>query len=401
MKALVFAEVGRMEVREVPDPVLEQDNDIIVRVSSAAICGSDLHMYQGRTSAQPGMVFGHEFMGVVEKVGSGVQLLKEGDRVSLPFNIACGTCFNCCRGYFNACLSTNPKLPGGGYGYADLGPYRGGQAELVRVPFADCNALKLPGTPGDRWEDDFIMLSDVLPTGYHSCIMADVGPGSSVAIFGAGPVGYMATLSAFLLGAAEVYVVDRSEVRLNKIAELEAIPVDFSKVDPVQFILNARKENRAIQESYRPGEEKMAGVLCGIDAVGYQALDRSDPDSEKPIQVIEDLVQLVDATGSIGIIGVYFSEDPGGADQKAQQGIFNIPLGALWAKGIKVETGQAPVKRYNALLRDAIIQDRIHPGKLVSHRLRLEHGPEAYQKFVQRGTGEGAEYTKVILKPNG
>lgn len=401
MKALVFAEVGRMEMREVPDPVIEQDNDIIVRVSSAAICGSDLHMYQGRTSAQPGMVFGHEFMGVVEKVGNGVQLLKEGDRVSLPFNIGCGTCFNCCRGFFNACLSTNPKLPGGGYGYADLGPYRGGQAELVRVPFADFNALKLPGTPGDRWEDDFIMLSDVLPTGYHSCIMADVCPGASVVIFGAGPVGYMATLSAFLLGAAEVYVVDRSEVRLNKVAELEAIPVDFSKVDPVQFILNARKENRAIQESFRPGEEKMAGVLCGIDAVGYQALNRDDPNSEKPIQVIEDLVQIVDATGSIGLIGVYFSEDPGGMDQNARQGVFNIPLGALWAKGIKVETGQAPVKRYNALLRDAIIQDRIHPGKLVSHRLRLEHGPEAYQKFVQRGAGEGAEYTKVILKPNG
>ncbi|GFO61078.1 aldehyde dehydrogenase [Geomonas silvestris] len=401
MKALVFADVGRMEVREVPDPVIEQDNDIVVRVSSAAICGSDLHMYQGRTSAQPGMIFGHEIMGVVEKVGNGVQLLKEGDRVSLPFNVSCGTCFNCCRGFVNACLSTNPKLPGGGYGYADLGPYRGGQAELVRVPFADFNALKLPGTPGDRWEDDFIMLSDVLPTGYHSCIMADVCPGASVAIFGAGPVGYMATLSAFLLDAAEVYVVDRSEVRLNKVAELEAIPVDFSKVDPVQFILNARKENLAIQESFRPGEEKMAGVLCGIDAVGYQALNRNDPNSEKSIQVIEDLVQIVDATGSIGLIGVYFSEDPGGMDQNARQGVFNIPLGALWAKGIKVGTGQAPVKRYNALLRDAIIQDRIHPGKLVSHRLRLEHGPEAYEKFVQRGAGEGAEYTKVILKPNG
>lgn len=401
MRALVFADIGRMEVREVPDPVLEQDNDAIVRVSSAAICGSDLHMYQGRTSAQPGMIFGHEIMGVVEKVGNGVQLVKVGDRVSLPFNVSCGTCFNCCRGFVNACLTTNPSGPGGGYGYADLGPYRGGQAQLVRVPFVDFNALKLPGTAGDRWEDDFIMLADVLPTGYHSCIMADVVPGASVAIFGAGPVGYMATLSAFLLGAGEVYVVDRSEVRLKKIEELGAISVNFSQVDPVEFILNARKENRAIQESYRPGEEKMAGVLCGIDAVGYQALNRQDSSQERPIQVLEDLSKIVDATGSIGLIGVYFSGDPGGVDQNAQEGNFNVPLGALWTKGIKIETGQAPVKRYNALLRDAIVQNRIAPGKMVSHRLRLENGPEAYEKFVQRGAGAGAEYTKVILKPNG
>jgi glutathione-independent formaldehyde dehydrogenase len=401
MQALVYAGVGRVEVREVPDPVLEQNTDAVIRVTSAAICGSDLHMYQGRTSAEPGMVFGHEIMGVVEKVGPGVQLVKEGDRVSLPFNVSCGTCFNCCRGFVNACLTTNPKTPGGGYGYADLGPYRGGQAQLVRVPFADFNCLKLPGEPGDRWEDDFIMLSDVLPTGYHSCIMANVHPGSSVAIFGAGPVGYMAALSSFLLGAAEVYVVDRSEVRLKMVQELGAVPVDFSQVDPVEYILKLRRESRAIQESLRPGEEKMSGVLCGIDAVGYQALSRSDPSQERPVQVLEDLAQLVDATGSIGLIGVYFSADPAGVDSAARQGIFNIPLGALWAKGIKIETGQAPVKRYNAFLRDTIIQNRINPGKLVSHHLRLENGPEAYEKFVERGTGAGAEYTKIVLKPNG
>lgn len=401
MKALVFVDIRKMEVREVPDPVLEKENDAIIRVSSAAICGSDLHMFEGRTSAEPGMVFGHEIMGVVEKIGKGVQLLKVGDRVSLPFNVSCGTCFNCCRGFVNACLTTNPKSPGGGYGYADLGPYRGGQAQLVRVPFADFNALKLPGTPGDKWEDDFIMLSDVLPTGYHACMMANVRPGSSVAIFGAGPVGYMAALSAFTRGAAEVYVVDRSRIRLEKVEELGAVTVNFSKTDPVEFILNARKENLAIQESYRPGEEKMAGVLCGIDAVGYQALSRTDNSRENPTQVIEDLTQLVNATGSIGLIGVYFSGDPGGIDSKAKKGIFNLPLGELWAKGIKLETGQAPVKRYNAFLRDAIVQGQITPGKLVSHRLRLENGPEAYDNFVLRGEGKGAEYTKIILKPNG
>jgi glutathione-independent formaldehyde dehydrogenase len=401
MKALVFADVRRMEVQEVPDPVLETENDAIIRVTSAAICGSDLHMYEGRTTAKPGMVFGHEIMGVVEKVGNGVQLVKKGDRVSLPFNISCGTCFNCCRGFMNACLTTNPKSPGGGYGYADLGPYRGGQAQLVRVPFADYNCLMLPGTPGDQWEDDFIMLSDVLPTGYHACMMAKVCPGSSVAIFGAGPVGYMAALSSFLRGAAEVYVVDRSTVRLKKVQELGAVAVNFSEVDPVQFILNARKENQAIQESLRPGEEKMEGVLCGIDAVGYQALSRENGAQEKPTQVIEDLAQLVNSTGSLGLIGVYFPGDPQAVDSKAKEGIFNLPLGTLWQKGISIETGQAPVKQYNALLRDAIMQGRIAPGRLVSHHLRLENGPEAYEKFVQRGAGEGAEYTKIVLKPNG
>ncbi|MBJ6723882.1 glutathione-independent formaldehyde dehydrogenase [Geomesophilobacter sediminis] len=401
MKALVFTGIRRMELQEVPDPVVEQDGDAIIRVTSAAICGSDLHMYEGRTSAQPGMIFGHEVMGVVEKVGNGVQLVKVGDRVSLPFNVSCGACFNCVRGFVNACLTTNPASPGGGYGYADLGPYRGGQAQLLRVPFADFNCLKLPGTPGDRWEEDFIMLSDVLPTGYHATIMADVIPGSSVAVFGAGPVGYMAAMSAFLRGAAEVYVVDRSEVRLRKVAELGAVPINFTEGDPVEAILKLRSENKAIRESLRPGEEKMAGVLCGIDAVGYQAIGRPDPNQERPVQVIEDLARLVDATGSIGLIGVYFKGDPGGVDQNARQGHFTLPLGALWEKGIKIETGQAPVKRYNALLRDAIVQGQLMPGKFVSHKLRLENGPEAYEKFVQRGTGEGAEYTKIVLKPNG
>jgi glutathione-independent formaldehyde dehydrogenase len=402
MKALVFADIRRMEVREVPDPVIEQENDAIIRVSSAAICGSDLHMYEGRTSAKPGMIFGHEIMGVVERVGKAVGLVKVGDRVSLPFNVSCGCCFNCERGFVNACLTTNPKSAGGGFGYADLGPYRGGQAQLVRVPFADFNCLKLPGTPGDRWEDDFIMLSDVFPTGYHACMMAKVCPGTSVAIFGAGPVGYMAALSALALrGAAEVYVVDRSEVRLNRVQELGAIPVNFNDGDPVETILNLRKENRAIQESLRYGEEKMAGVLCGIDAVGYQALNRNDPSHENPTQVIEDLAKLVNPTGSVGLIGVYFSGDPRAVNSKAKQGMFTLPLGTLWEKGISLQTGQAPVKLYNAFLRDVIVQGQVAPGKLVSHRLRLENGPEAFEKFVQRGAGQGAEYTKIILKPNG
>jgi glutathione-independent formaldehyde dehydrogenase len=400
MQALVYAGIRKMELRDVPDPVIEQDSDVIVRVTSAAICGSDLHMYEGRTRAQPGLVFGHEIMGVVEKVGQGVKLVKAGDRVSLPFNISCGVCFNCCRGFTNACLTTNPDAPGGGYGYAGLGPYRGGQAQFVRVPFADFNCLKLPGEPGDRWEDDFIMLSDVFPTGYHSCMMAKVEPGSTVAVFGAGPVGYMAVVSAFLRGAAEVYAIDRSETRLKLVQELGAVPVNFKAGDPVDQIISMRRENRAVQESLRPGEEKMPGVLCGIDAVGYQAIDRANPAREKPTQVIEDLARLVDATGAVGLIGVYFAGDPGAVEQKAKEGRYDLPLGPLWEKGVSIETGQAPVKRYNAFLRDAIVQGQVMPGKIVSHRLPLKDGPEAYAEFVQRGEGKGAPFTKIVLKPN-
>ncbi|HEY3423714.1 MAG TPA: aldehyde dehydrogenase [Negativicutes bacterium] len=245
------------------------------------------------------------------------------------------------------------------------------------------------------------MLADVFPTGFHSCKMANVIPGSTVAIFGAGPVGYMATLSAFMLGAAEVYVVDRSQVRLKKAQELGAVPVNFTEGDPVSQILEMRKSNRAIQDSLRPGEEKMPGVLCGIDAVGYQALDRQDPAREKPTQVIEDLARIVNSTGAIGLIGVYFPGDPGAVDPKAKEGVFSLPLGDIWQKGIKIETGQAPVKKYNAFLRDAIVQGQVMPGKLVSHHVKLEEAPAAYDHFCKRGEGAGAEYTKVILKPNG
>lgn len=400
MKALVFKDVRKTVVEEVPDPRIEHPSDCIVRVTSAAICGSDLHMYDGRTSAAPPMVMGHEIMGVVEEVGPGVAVVRKGDRVSLPFNISCGFCFNCTRGFVNACLTTNPEAAGGGYGYAGLGPYRGGQAEMVRVPFADFNCLNLPGTPHDRWEDDFIMLADVFPTGFHSTVMAGVAPGTSVVIFGAGPVGYMAALSAKLQGAAEVYVVDRSPKRLELVNELGAIPIDFTKGDPVKQILALRQENRAFQERWRYGEEKMNGILSGIDAVGYQALDRSDPSRENPMQVIDDLARIVAPTGRIGLIGVYFSGDPGGVNQQAKEGTYSYPLGKLWEKGITVETGQAPVKRYNAFLRDLIVQDVARPGKLISHRIPLEEAPDAYARFDWRGVGEGLPFTKIVIHPN-
>ncbi|HYZ15038.1 MAG TPA: alcohol dehydrogenase catalytic domain-containing protein, partial [Candidatus Acidoferrum sp.] len=219
MRAVVWKEPYKVVVEQIENPRIEEPTDAVLRLTTAAICGSDLHMYEGRAPMQPGQVFGHENLGVIEQVGSAVRTIKPGDRVVLPFNIGCGFCFNCTRGYSNACLTTNPQSHSGGYGYSGMGPHRGGQAEYVRVPYADYNCLKLPGRPGDDFEDDFVLLADVFPTGYHATEQAHVQPGDTVAIFGAGPVGLMAALSAKIRGASEIYVVDTVKERLDKVRQ--------------------------------------------------------------------------------------------------------------------------------------------------------------------------------------
>ena len=395
MKAVVWKGKGRVAVDEVEDARIEQPTDVLIRISSTGICGSDLHMYEGRTAAESGLVMGHENMGVVEAVGKGVQQIRVGDRVVLPFNIACGACFNCNRGFTSACLQLNPESAGAGYGYVGLGPYRGGQAELLRVPYGDVNCVKLPGSQGDDLEDDFLLLSDVFPTGYHATELAGVEPGSTVAVFGAGPVGLAAAHSAMLRGAAEVYVVDHHADRLQVAQRFGAIPIDFTKGSPVEQIRELRLKNPLIRGAMRPGEEKMAGVMCGIDAVGYQALDEKHPNKERPAQVLEWLAELVNPTGRVGSVGVYLPEDPGGVNAAAKKGVFTLPFAALWEKGIQVGMGQTPVKRYVLMLRDLIIAGRAKPSLIVSHRLALKEAPQAYEKFDQRAPG----FTKIILKP--
>lgn len=401
MRAVVYRGKKDVAVEEVPDPRIEAPTDAILRVTSAAVCGSDLHMYEGRSAAKPGMIFGHENMGVVSEVGQAVREVKPGDRVVLPFNIGCGFCFNCTRGFSNACLTANPDGAGSGYGYVGMGPFRGGQAEYLRVPFADYNCLKLPGEPGDELEDDFVLLADIFPTGFHATELAKVGSGDSVAVFGAGPVGLLAAYSALLKGASEVYVVDRAPERLKLAAKIGATPVDFSKGDPVEQIFEMRKNNPKIAGSLRPEErKKMPGVMRGIDAVGYQAVSGSSPDEENPVQTLSDLARLINPTGAVGIIGVYFREDPGGVNQAAARGDYLIPLGALWEKGISIGTGQTPAKQYITHLRDMILAGRARPSFIVSHRLPLSKAPEAYARFGARGMGEGSDYTKVVLKPD-
>jgi len=386
MQAVVYQGPNDVAIEEVDEPELEHPNDVLIDITTSAICGSDLHMYEGRTSADPGIVFGHENMGTVTEVGEGVDTLEEGDRIVAPFNVACGFCQNCENGYTGFCTNVNPGFAGGAYGYVAMGPYTGGQAEQLRVPYADFNALKLP--EGDEHEDAFALLADIFPTGWHGTRLADLQPGESIAVFGAGPVGMMAAYSADLQGASEVYIVDRVPSRLELAEEnCNATAINFEEGDPVEQII----------------DEHGAMVDKGVDAVGYQAIDPEtdpgddayDPARENPAVVLNQLIQTVRPTGKIGVPGLYVPSDPGGPTEMAQQGRLGIDFGKLFEKGLAFGTGQCNVKQYNRELRDMIISGKADPSWVVSHRVDLDEAPEMYEAFDKREEG----VTKVLLEP--
>src|SRR2546428_8109579 len=306
MKAVVWRGDRTVDIETVEDAGLEAPTDVLLRLTSTAICGTDLHIYEGRMGEVNGMVIGHEPLGVVEEVGSAVVSIRKGDRVVVPTHICCGFCYNCVRGYSASCLTTNPGSAGAAYGYPGMGTYRGTQTELVRIPFADANCLRLPGEPGDQWEHDFVMLADAFPSGYHATELAQVSKVDSVAIFGAGAIGLLAAYCALhLRGATEVYVVDYIPERLDMAGKLGAVPVDFREGDPVEQILEHRSRVRKRVGATGRGEEVMGGVNCGIDAIGFQARDRADPAREKPDQVIHDLARLINPNGRLSITGVF------------------------------------------------------------------------------------------------
>lgn len=377
MKAVVYKGPRELAVEQVDDPRIEEPLDAVIRITTANICGSDLHPYEGRAELDSGMVLGHENMGIVEEVGPAVNRIKVGDRVSVPFNLACGTCRNCNDGWTSACLRANPSGdPGAGYGYPKMGPYWGGQAELLRVPWADFNLLRLPA--GNEHENDYTMLSDIFPTGYHGATMAQVSPGKTVAVFGAGPVGLMAAYSSLLKGAARVFVVDKEPDRLDLATRIGATAVNFADVDPGLAIMDATDG---------------FGVDCGVEAVGYQAHDPAG--EEHPEMVLDNLIEVVRATGHIGVVGVYVPEDPGAAYGLAKQGRLPFEYGQAFTKGISLAGGQCPVKRYNRELRDLITADRAAPSWIVSHEVPLDDAVDAYAEFDAREDG----YTKVLLHP--
>lgn len=377
MRAVVYQGPYEIAVQEVEDPAIQDPTDVIVRITTSAICGSDLHMYEGRTDAEPGITFGHENMGVIEEVGPGVATLSQGDRVVLPFNVACGFCTNCRRGKSAFCLTVNePGTAGGAYGYVGMGPYGGGQAEYLRVPFADYNCVPLPA--GDEHESDFALLADIFPTGYHGVELSGMQPGDTVAVYGAGPVGQMAAYSALLRGASRVFVVDNVSHRLDIAKDIGAQPINFDDGDPAQQITEALGDY---------------GTDRGVDAVGYQATVSGG--EEQPAVVLNQLVDTVRHTGGIGVVGLYLPSDPGAPNEHAAKGELLYRIGRFFEKGQSMATGQADAKRYAHQLRDMIIEGRATPSFVVSQDLPLSQAPDAYARFDKREEG----YSKVLLHP--
>ena len=379
MKAVVYHGPRQVSVDDVPDARIEKPTDVLVRITSTNICGSDLHMYEGRTDFEPGRIFGHENVGEVIEVGTAVDKVRVGDMVSAPFNVACGHCQNCEHELTSYCLRANPDpgIAGAAYGFADMGPYAGGQAEQLRVPWADFNCLRLPEDARER-QDDYVMLSDIFPTGWHAVQMSGLQPGETIVIYGGGPVGLMAALSATIKGAAKVMVVDRHPDRLRLAGQIGAIAIDDSKGSPVDQV----KEHTS-----------GLGADRGCECVGYQA---HDPQGHEDNSVtLNELIQSVRFTGGIGTVGVYVPQDPGAPDDLAKHGMALFDFGGFWFKGQHMGTGQCPVKRYNRHLRNLIAQDKVKPSWIVSHDLPLEQAPEAYKHFDAREEG----WTKVVLHP--
>lgn len=378
MKALVYNGPRDVQVMDMPDARIERATDALVRITRTNICGSDLHMYEGRTDMKPGRILGHENVGEVIEVGPAVDRVKVGDMVSLPFNIGCGFCENCERGLSNYCLMTNPGLAGAAYGFADMGPYHGGQAEFLRVPYADYNCLILPRDAAEK-QNDYVMLSDIFPTGYHATEMAQLRPGESVVIYGAGPVGLMAALSATVKGASLVMVVDTHKDRLALAEKIGAVAIDDSEGGGIERVMELTGGR---------------GADCGCECVGYQCCNMHQ--EEVPNLTMNNLVNAVKFTGHIGCVGVFVPQDPNGKDKLQRRGQMAFDFGMFWFKGQKLGTGQCPVKGYNRFLSRLIEQDKVKPSWIVSHELPLDQAPQAYKSFDAREDG----WTKVTLVPN-
>ncbi|MGH3654400.1 formaldehyde dehydrogenase, glutathione-independent [Glutamicibacter sp.] len=396
--AVSYAGAGKVELIDTPYPEFELKDGpgvhpanvgrqvhhgVILRTVATNICGSDQHMVRGRTTAPVGLVLGHEITGEVVEVGRDVEFLKIGDVVSVPFNISCGRCRNCKVGQTGICLNVNPDRPGSAYGYVDMGGWVGGQAEYVLVPYADWNALKFP----DRDQAmekilDLAMLSDIFPTGYHGAIGAGVTVGSTVYVAGAGPVGLAAATSAQLLGAATVIVGDLNADRLAQARSFGCETVDVSQGDPAEQI------------------EQILGVPevdCGIDAVGFEARGHGhDAGKEQPATVLNSLMEITRAGGSLGIPGLYVTGDPGAKDEAAKVGSLSMRFGLGFAKSHTFVTGQCPVMKYHRGLMQAILSDKVSIAKNVNATaIGLDRAPQGYAAF-----DEGAAQ-KFVLDPHG
>jgi glutathione-independent formaldehyde dehydrogenase len=340
-------------------------------------------MVRGRTTAEQGLVLGHEITGEIIECGRDVEFLNVGDLVSVPFNIACGRCRNCKEGRTGICLNVNPARPGAAYGYVDMGGWVGGQAEYVMVPYADFNLLKFPDRDqGIEKIKDLTLLSDILPTGYHGCVTAGVGPGSIVYIAGAGPVGLAAAASAQLLGAACVIVGDMIQERLDQARSFGCETIDLRQegemADKIEQITGERE------------------VDAFVDCVGFEAHGCGcNHGKEAPATVLNSAMELTRAGGQIGIPGLYVTDDPGAVDEAARVGALSMRFGLGWAKSHSFHTGQCPVMSYHRQLMQAILFDKIDIAKAVNvQMIGLDDAPKGYADF------DGGAAKKFVIDPH-
>jgi glutathione-independent formaldehyde dehydrogenase len=382
-RGVAYIKPGEVQVQSIPYPKLKMPKSetdpfggkdaphgVILKVVTTNICGSDQHMVRGRTTAPQGLILGHEITGEVIEKGNDVEMLNIGDLVTVPFNIACGRCRNCREGKTGICLTVNPARPGAAYGYVDMGGWVGGQAEYVMVPYADFNLIKFPNKEKAMAKiKDLTLLSDIFPTGFHGCVQAGVGPGTTVYIAGAGPVGLAAAVGAQLLGAAVVIVGDMIPERLAQAKSFGCEVIDVSKITSL---------GDAIAQLL--GEPV---VDCAVDCVGFEARGHgAGAAKEAPATVLNSLQEVVRAGGAIGIPGLYVTGDPGGIDENAKIGALSIRIGLGWAKSCSFHTGQCPVLHYNRQLMTAILHDKVHPAKAVNvTMISLDQAPTGYKDF--------------------
>ncbi len=389
-RGVVYLGPGKVEVQSIDFPELKNPkgrkitHGVILKVVSTNICGSDQHMVRGRTTAPAGLVLGHEITGEVVEIGDDVEFLKPGDLVSVPFNVACGRCRTCKEMKTGICLTVNEGRAGGAYGYVDMGGWVGGQAEYVMVPYADFNLLKFPNKDQAMEKiRDLTMLSDIFPTGFHGAVKAGVGPGTTVYVAGAGPVGLAAAASAQLLGAAVVIVGDMNLARLAHARSFGCETVDLNQ-----------------QASLADQIAQLLGVPevdCAIDCVGFEASGHgTQAKTEVPAAVLNSLMEIARAGGSIGIPGLYVTADPGAAEKAAQTGNLSIRFGLGWAKSHSFHTGQTPVLSYNRQLMQAILYDKVQIAKAVNVEvITLDDAPRGYQEF------DSGVAKKFVINPHG
>jgi threonine dehydrogenase-like Zn-dependent dehydrogenase len=390
MKALCWHGHGDVRVDNVPDPVLKDATDVIIKITSTAICGSDLHLLDGyMPTMESGDILGHEPMGIVVETGSAVTRVKRGDRVVVPFTISCGSCFFCKKGLTAACDNSNPNAamaakvmghsPAGLFGYSHLtGGYAGGQAEYLRVPYADVGCLKIES---DLSDEQVLFLSDIFPTGYMAAENADIEPGDTVAIWGCGPVGQFAIQSAWMFGAGRVIAIDRVPERMAMARTFgRAETIDFTNEDVyerLQEMTNGRGPDRCI-DAVGAEAHGTGGVDAVVDKLKAAVMLTTDRG-----HVLRQAIYCCRKAGTVSVPGVYI-----GFPDK-------IPMGAFMNKGLTMKAGQTHMHRYMKPLLEKIEAREIDPSFVITHRLKLEQAPEAYKTFRDKEDG----CIKVVLQP--